>query len=81
MNNLKHTYGKNRHPPLPIIKGHFVRPTAPAELKPSLWESEMCLHPEHKFPSMMYVPPGKTYEHVCPGCGTKFYCKGSSIVC
>ena len=78
---LKQTYGKNGHPPLPAIKGHFVRPTAPAKLKPFLWEADLCIHPGHEFPRMMYVPPGKTYEYRCPGCGTMFYCKGVPIVC
>lgn len=28
-----------------------------------------CRHPSHEFPSMLYVPEGKGYKHVCPGCG------------
>ena len=29
-----------------------------------------CFHPEHDFPSHVYIAPGQTYKHVCPGCGT-----------
>ena len=28
-----------------------------------------CRHPGHEFPTMLYIPPGKGYRHVCPGCG------------
>lgn len=32
--------------------------------------SQPCLNPEHNPPSMMVFKPG-TYEHTCPGCGSK----------
>lgn len=28
-----------------------------------------CIHPEHTPPSGLYIPPGKGYRHICPGCG------------
>lgn len=28
-----------------------------------------CIHPEHNPPMGLYIPPGKGYRHVCPGCG------------
>lgn len=27
-----------------------------------------CMHREHNMPSHLYIPPGKGYRHVCPGC-------------
>jgi len=30
---------------------------------------EQCRHPEHNPPTHLYIPPGKRYRHVCPGCG------------
>ena len=29
---------------------------------------EKCTHPGHNPPSHLYIPPGKGYRHVCPGC-------------
>ena len=34
-------------------------------------DEKFCKHPEHHFPSMMYIPPGETVEHTCPACGKK----------
>ena len=31
---------------------------------------ETCIHPEHEPPSGLYIPSGKGYRHVCPGCKT-----------
>lgn len=28
-----------------------------------------CTHPEHEFPTMLHIPPGKGYRHICPRCG------------
>lgn len=28
-----------------------------------------CLDPGHEFPTMIHIPPGKGYTHVCPSCG------------
>jgi hypothetical protein len=30
---------------------------------------ERCLNPEHQPPMHLYIPAGKRYRHVCPGCG------------
>lgn len=27
-----------------------------------------CINPGHEVPSLLYIPPGQTYKHVCPGC-------------
>jgi hypothetical protein len=27
-----------------------------------------CQDPEHDFPTMVYIPPGRGYRHVCPTC-------------
>lgn len=29
----------------------------------------ICTHPEHNFPTHLYIPLGMGYKHVCPGCG------------
>ena len=31
--------------------------------------SNKCKHPSHEPPSMLYIPPGKGYRHICPNCG------------
>lgn len=38
---------------------------------PSAWVGSVprCLHRDHKPPSMMVIPRGKVYRHVCSGCG------------
>ena len=28
-----------------------------------------CQHPEHSPPSMLHVPNGQGYRHICPKCG------------
>ncbi|QDH83526.1 hypothetical protein [Achromobacter phage Motura] len=30
--------------------------------------AQFCTHPEHNFPTHLYIPPGQGYRHVCPGC-------------
>lgn len=42
-------------------------------------EKEICKHLEHRPPSHLYIPPGKGYKHVCPGCGRVIHLKGSNI--
>lgn len=32
--------------------------------------AQTCHNPGHNFPSGLYIPPGKGYTHVCPGCGS-----------
>lgn len=44
--------------------------TEPNE-QPIRWNEDKlkpCLTPGHEFPSHLYIPPGQTYKHVCPGC-------------
>jgi hypothetical protein len=33
------------------------------------YKDKQCRHPGHQPPSMIVIPPGKRYRHVCPGCG------------
>lgn len=32
-------------------------------------KSTPCKHPEHNFPTGLYIKPGESYTHVCPACG------------
>lgn len=34
-------------------------------------KQDFCHHREHKPPTHLYIPPGKGYVHVCPGCGKR----------
>lgn len=38
-----------------------------------------CLHPEHRPPMYLYIPPGKIYHHICPGCGKETILRSPSI--
>lgn len=31
-------------------------------------DDELCRHVGHTPPSHLYIPPGKAYRHICPGC-------------
>lgn len=33
-----------------------------------LEDSKKCNHPEHKPPTHLFIPQGKKYIHICPGC-------------
>lgn len=35
------------------------------------WSVSVCRHLEHNPPSMMVIPQGHVYRHVCPGCKTE----------
>ena len=37
----------------------------------------ICNHPEHDFPTHLYIPPGKGYRHVCPNCGKETIAKNN----
>lgn len=30
-----------------------------------------CQHPEHNFPTLIYIPGGQSHTHVCPDCGNE----------
>lgn len=30
-----------------------------------------CQHPEHNFPTHIYIPGGQSHTHVCPDCGNE----------
>ncbi len=32
---------------------------------------QICNHKSHNPPSHLYIPPGKGYTHICPGCGKR----------
>jgi hypothetical protein len=37
---------------------------------------KFCTDPAHEPPTALYVPPGKLYRHVCPGCGAQALLRG-----
>lgn len=37
-----------------------------------------CMDCEHNPPSMLYIPPGEVWEHVCPSCGKRTIMRGTS---
>ena len=39
----------------------------------------ICNHPGHQPPQHLYVPPGKKYRHVCPGCGKVTYLRSLEV--
>jgi hypothetical protein len=42
-------------------------------------QEKICLHPQHEPPMHLYIPHGKRYRHVCPGCGRELVIRGSGI--
>ncbi len=40
--------------------------------------AEPCRDPSHQPPTMLYIPPGQQYRHVCPTCGAVVILRGSS---
>ena len=42
---------------------------------------EVCRNPSHNPPSHLYIPPGKQYRHVCPGCGHVTVIRPPQIMC
>lgn len=36
-----------------------------------------CVHPHHNPPMHLYVAPGKTHKHTCPGCKAVTIINGS----
>jgi len=48
--------------------------------KPVIWQTlKCCNHPGHNFPTMLYIPPGKSVTHTCPGCGHVTTCRGTDL--
>lgn len=39
----------------------------------------ICRHPEHNPPMGLYIPEGKRYRHICPGCGFEVVMRSSCI--
>ena len=46
-----------------------------------LWDKETCINPSHNFPSHLYIQPGKSYTHTCPGCGEQQTVTAPLITC
>ena len=43
----------------------YKQPEQPLKYnKDKTWKPEICHHPEHNFPTMLYIPPGETREHI-----------------
>lgn len=40
------------------------------DVRPTKWAERACTSAYHNPPTHLYIPPGQTYTHVCPGCGT-----------
>ncbi len=40
-----------------------------------------CTSPQHNFPSMLYIPAGSSFTHVCPNCGYTVTVRGRDITC
>ena len=34
-------------------------------------KDQTCRHQEHEPPTGLYIPPGKGYRHICPGCSSE----------
>ena len=54
----------------PIKKDDCVKP----------WIDKVCRNPSHEPPNMLYIPPGQTHTHVCPGCGFTVVMHGSTVI-
>lgn len=39
----------------------------------------MCRNPSHNPPGGLYIPEGKRYRHVCPGCGFTVVLRHSGV--
>ncbi len=44
-------------------------------IKSSNWSTPICCHLEHNPPSMIVIPEGHIYRHVCPGCKSEVLLK------
>lgn len=51
------------------IKKIYPKPDNGSEGFFDLPLNERCMNPGHNFPTHLYIPAGKGYRHVCPGCG------------
>jgi hypothetical protein len=38
-----------------------------------------CDSPDHNPPTMILIPPGEAWEHVCDGCGKRTLMHGSPV--
>ena len=39
---------------------------------------KMCTNPSHNPPTHLYIPYGKVYRHICPGCGYEIVLRSSA---
>lgn len=40
-----------------------------------------CISPQHNPPMLIYIPPGQTFVHTCPGCGEQMVLHSSNVTC
>lgn len=61
------------------LEGTLLKYDDPFE--PIEQEKIPCFHPEHSnYPTHLYIPPGQSYIHVCPGCGKETILHGNAII-
>lgn len=54
----------------------------PEEKEFEKWKiKEPCRSLEHNFPSHLYIPPGQSHTHTCPGCGNQITVTQPIIYC
>jgi hypothetical protein len=41
------------------------------------YKIEICNHPEHEFPTLLFIPAGSSHTHTCPHCGQSATVYGS----
>lgn len=44
------------------------------------WDVRICMHPSHKPPMHIVIPPGEEFEHVCQGCGDVTFLRSLSVI-
>lgn len=72
----------NKYDPINVNVGgeKYYEPIDPIDPNKYTDKKHPCLNPEHNPPTHLYIPPGQTYEHICPGCGKKTTMHGSPII-
>lgn len=44
-------------------------PNSSFNIEPTINKDYVCIHHEHNPPQHLYIPAGKSYKYICPGCG------------
>lgn len=70
----------NYHGPRPYGTGDFPEVGDPP---PTPWRSRPmpCIHPQHNPPGHLFIPPGCSFTHVCPGCGASYTLTNPIVTC